>query len=133
MPDLTSSATRLNPIHNQYSHMVAVLAKPGTQILAELTPHKTDLAHMACGISGEAGEVLELIKKHVFNNKPLDIAKLVLELGDIEFYLEGLRQKAGITREETLQGNFNKLNARYEGLIYSDRAAHARADEAVLV
>lgn len=119
-------------IEQEHAAMVAKLKKPGEDILATLTPEKVDMMHMAFGLAGEAGEILDNIKRHVFYNKPFNRDNLVEELGDIEFYMEGLRDRAGITREETLKHNSNKLstgnNARYkEG--YSDQAAQDRADK----
>jgi len=46
-----------------------------------------------------------------------------------EFFLEGIRQRLGITREETLEANIDKLGLRYQGLKYSDQAAQDRADK----
>ena len=85
---------------------------------------------MMMGISGEAGELLDAIKKHVIYQKPLDRENAIEELGDIEFYLEGLRQGLGISRQETLDANIKKLSVRYAGLQYSDTAAQTRADKA---
>lgn len=69
------------------------------------------------------------MKKHVIYNKPLDRENVVEELGDLEFYMEQLRQNVGITREETLAANIAKLEIRYNGLRYSDQAAQQRADK----
>jgi NTP pyrophosphatase (non-canonical NTP hydrolase) len=113
---------------NSYAKMVNALAKPGNDILRDLTPSEAHLWHMATGISGEAGEILDCVKKHVVYRKPLDRGNLIEELGDIEFFLEGLRQGTGITREECLIANAKKLAVRYaEG--YTDRAAVIRADK----
>lgn len=112
-----------------HPELVRALAKPGEAILAELTPERCHLLHMAGCIGEEAGEVFGVIKKHVFYNKPLDLAKVIEELGDIEFYLEGLRQGLGIDRETVLQANIDKLSKRYAGLNYSDAAAQARVDQ----
>lgn len=84
---------------------------------------------MTMGISGEAGELLDAIKKGVIYRKPLDRENIIEELGDIEFYLEGLRQQLHISREETLLANINKLSKRYEKLSYSNDAAQTRADK----
>jgi uncharacterized protein YabN with tetrapyrrole methylase and pyrophosphatase domain len=54
---------------------------------------------------------------------------MVEELGDLEFYMERIRQIVGITREETLKANIEKLSVRY-GKTYSNEAAQARADKA---
>lgn len=109
--------------------MVRVLAKSGELIALEMTASDAHLMHMVIGISGEAGELLDAIKKRVIYRKELDHANVLEELGDIEFYLEGLRQGLGITRDECLAANIAKLGKRYEGLRYSDTAAHARADK----
>ena len=112
-----------------HADMVKALAKPGADIVASLTPETAHSLHMAVGISGEAGELLDAVKKAAVYNKPLDRANVIEELGDLEFYMEGLRQGLGITREETLAGNIAKLSVRYAGLQYTDAAAQARADK----
>ena len=63
-------------------------------------------------------------------NKELDIANVIEELGDLEFYMEGLRQCLRISREETLRENMVKLGKRYREAVYSDKAANERADKA---
>lgn len=120
---------KLDPATIDYSHMVAKLAKSGFDICNEMTPYNAHLLHMAVGISGEAGELLDAIKKAVIYNKCLDRANVVEELGDLEFYMEGLRMGLGITREETLLANKVKLYKRYEGFLYTDDNAQARADK----
>lgn len=112
-----------------YAKMVEALAKPGEAIVEEMTPFKAHLLHMAVGVSGEAGELLDAIKKTVIYNKPIDRENVIEELGDLEFYMEGLRQGLGLSREETLEANVRKLSKRYEGLKYSNAAAQARADK----
>jgi NTP pyrophosphatase (non-canonical NTP hydrolase) len=113
--------------------MVAALIKPGSEILATLTPSKCNSLHMAFGMSGEAGEALDAVKKYIFYNKPLDRANVVEELGDLEFYMEGLRAELGITREECLEANIHKLltsdKARYKLGTYTDAQAQDRADK----
>ena len=118
------------PTPDYYSQMVQRLAKPGAAIAAEMSPHSAHLIHMGIGISGEAGELLDAIKKAAIYNKPLDVANVVEELGDLEFYMEGLRQSLGITRVQVLAANVAKLQARYTSATYSDDQAQARADKA---
>lgn len=112
-----------------FEEMVRQLVKPGLQIACEMSDHNAHLIHMVLGISGESGELLDAVKKSVIYNKPLDRENVIEELGDIEFYLEGLRQGLGITREETIGANINKLGERYEGHQYSDAQAQDRADK----
>jgi NTP pyrophosphatase (non-canonical NTP hydrolase) len=95
-----------------------------------MTADSAHLIHMIMGLCGETGELLDAIKKSVIYNKTLDIENVIEELGDIEFYLEGLRQSLGITRDETLSENISKLTVRYADLSYTDKAAQERADKA---
>lgn len=81
----------------------------------------------ALGLAGEAGETVEMIKKHVFHGKALDKDKLKKELGDVFWYLSQLGAAAGLTLEEIGSENIAKLKARYpEG--YSHEASAARVD-----
>lgn len=71
--------------------------------------------HAAVGLADEAAEVLGVLKKHIFTDKPYDRDALVKELGDVEFYLQALRNTTGITRDEVLNANVEKLEARHKG------------------
>lgn len=115
-------------LERNYSDMIERLAKPGDEILKSLTIKQVALWHMATGVAGEAGELLDAVKKHVIYNKPLGYDHIVEELGDLEFYSEGVRQNLGITRTEVLNKNMQKLGKRYEKG-YSDKAAQERADK----
>jgi len=44
------------------------------------------LLHGAIGISGEAGELLDAVKKHVFYGKPLDVNNVKEEISDVLWY-----------------------------------------------
>lgn len=112
-----------------FEQMVESLAKPGEDIVATLDPFKAHLLHMAIGIAGEAGELLDAVKKYVIYNKEPDEANMVEELGDLEFYMEGFRQGLGVTRTFTVNQNMAKLSERYKGFQYSDKAAQERADK----
>ncbi len=112
-----------------YSLFVSMLFKDGADILKTMTPEKMDTLHAGVGVSGEAGELLDAIKKWVVYNKPLDRDNVIEELGDIEFYLQRIRSIIGVSRERVLEGNKQKLSKRYEGLNYSDKAAQDRADK----
>lgn len=120
--------------HPEYSElvwteMVASLSKPGNDILRELDPHLVNIWHMASGISGEAGEIIDAIKKCVVYRKPLDRENVIEELGDIEFYLQGLRDALNIGRAYTLSRNFDKLAKKRYKNGYTDEAAIERADK----
>ena len=84
---------------------------------------------MASATCGESGELFDAIKRWVLYEKPLDRANVVEELGDLEFYMEGLRQGLDITREETIAANCEKLGKRYAAGNFSNKAAQERADK----
>lgn len=113
-----------------HADLVRALKKPGADILAQMTAEKADLDHMAMGIAGEAGELVDAIKRFTVYSKPLDRENVIEELGDLEFFMEGLRQNLGITRDETLAHNTAKLMVRYSSGSYSDQQAQGRADKA---
>jgi len=105
----------------RYDHFVHRLFKSGAAC--------GDLVHAAMGISGESGELLDAIKKHVVYGKPLDRINVIEELGDLAFYMHAMMNLLDISEQQVLQHNACKLQAWYEGLEYSDQAAQARQDK----
>ena len=71
------------------------------------------ILHASMGLSTEAGELLDAMKKHIFYGKKLDIVNLQEELGDIFWYAAQLADAAGFTFENTMEKNIAKLKARY--------------------
>lgn len=112
-----------------HTSLVKNLAKPGDEILKSMNGHQAHLVHMSMGIAGEAGELIDAIKKSWAYGKPLDIDNVIEELGDLEFYMEGMRQALHLTREEIIQANIKKLEKRYESGKYSDAQAQLRKDK----
>ena len=111
-----------------YEKMVSTLRKQGGTILLSLSASSIDIWHAATGVSTEAGELLDAAKKLVIYNKPLDRKNIIEELGDLEFYMEQMRQAIEVSRDETLTFNMEKLYKRY-GVMYEDSAALKRADK----
>lgn len=120
----------MSDLNTRHSMLVLRLAKPGQQIVDSLSGIQAHFLHMAVGVAGEAGELLDAIKKHTVYQKPLDKENVIEELGDLEFYMAGLRDALGISREETLEHNIAKLEKRYHKGSYSDAQAQQRADKA---
>lgn len=73
----------------------------------------SDLAMPALGLAGEAGEVVELIKKHLYHGKPLDKTELLSELGDVVWYVAAMAHNAGLDIADVLAFNVIKLSQRY--------------------
>ena len=114
--------TANNPDQIPYAEFVSKLAK-------DMHSPILNLLHGAVGVSGEAGELLDAIKKNWVYNKPLDKENILEELGDLRFYMQIIANHLGFTEQMILQGNREKLKQRYASLHYSDMAAQARADK----
>ena len=86
------------------------------------------------GINAEGGEFLEIIKKMVFQGKPWNEDNrehLIIELGDIMWYVAQATQSLGISMEEVLDTNIRKLSKRYpkgtfDSYFSENRAANDR-------
>lgn len=83
---------------------------------------------IGAGISISAGNVLDLVKKHVIYNKPIDKKALLVEVAGLAALINHMGEKHGFTREEILLANKVKLGVRYQNG-YSDEAAQKRADK----
>ncbi|EQC46454.1 MazG nucleotide pyrophosphohydrolase domain protein [Bacteriovorax sp. BSW11_IV] len=83
------------------------------------------LLHAGIGISTEAGEVLDALKKHIFYGKELDKVNLAEELGDLFWYMAILADELGIEFESVMDRNITKLKARY-GEKFSEEKAEKR-------
>ena len=86
------------------------------------------LTNFALGLSGEAGEVAELIKKHVFHDQPLDEDKLVRELGDCLWYLAALSSALAVNLSRVAETNIAKLRARYPNGFDAERSTVREGD-----
>jgi NTP pyrophosphatase (non-canonical NTP hydrolase) len=65
------------------------------------------------GLNGEAGECIDILKKHIFQGHELDREHLIEELGDTAWYLAVSCEGLGVSLEEVMEKNIEKLRARY--------------------
>ena len=65
------------------------------------------------GLCGESGEAIDIVKKWFAQGHELDREKLIKELGDVAWYLAEISHALGVTLEEVLERNINKLKERY--------------------
>lgn len=79
----------------------------------EIVPNPGELLNGALGLTGEAGEVSDMIKKNIFHGHELDREALVKELGDVCWYVALLCEAIDVSLEEVLTKNIDKLKARY--------------------
>lgn len=83
------------------------------------------LMHAAFGLSTEAGEFLDAMKKHVFYGKELDRVNLREELGDLFWYIAIACDELDIEFEPIMERNIEKLKARY-GEKFTEEKAEKR-------
>ncbi|RKD26829.1 hypothetical protein BEP19_15960 [Ammoniphilus oxalaticus] len=75
---------------------------------------KLQISNYAMGLAGEAGEVVDLLKKHVHHGHKLDREALVSEIGDVLHYAAGLCTLIGVVDlEGAASYNIMKLKKRY--------------------
>ena len=81
-------------------------------------PSETKIVYPTLGITGEAGEVADKVKKVIRDNngnfseeKRFEIAK---EVGDVLWYIDNLANDLGYTLEEIGEMNIKKLSSRKE-------------------
>lgn len=78
--------------------------------------HKTPMGAIAngcLGLAGEAGEVVDHLKKHLFQGHALDYPKMREELGDLLWYAAILANALQVDLETVMKANIEKLKRRY--------------------
>lgn len=74
------------------------------------------------GLSGEAGELTDMIKKWIFHNSDLDENHAKKELGDVMWYIAMICESFGWSLDEIMQMNIDKLKKRYPDGFDTERA-----------
>lgn len=87
------------------------------------------LSNGLMGLNGEAGEAIDILKKHLFQGHELDREHLAKELGDVAWYLAVTADALGYTLEEILTMNVQKLRARYPDGFDPGRSIHRERDD----
>jgi NTP pyrophosphatase (non-canonical NTP hydrolase) len=111
---------------NKYIEFVRQTTSPASSdfaaLLARLTELETQdadtprLLTAAFGMSAEAGEFTEIVKKIFLQGKPYNadnIEHLKIELGDILWYAAQACMALDVSFEEVMERNYLKLSARY--------------------
>jgi NTP pyrophosphatase (non-canonical NTP hydrolase) len=91
-------------------------------------------SNYALGLNGEAGELGEIVKKHIHHHHPLTekvTVKFKKEVGDVLHYLAGICTMYGVSLEECATLNIVKLQSeRYpNGFSYEDSIKRVDVDE----
>jgi len=125
---------------NKYVEFVDTTTSQPSKSFSDFTTRLGDLKEQgfpterlltaAVGMSAEAGEFTEIVKKIVFQGKPVNeenLFHLKRELGDIMWYVSQACMGLDISIEEVIQMNFEKLSARYpEGAFSIERSENRK-------
>lgn len=91
---------------NDYQHLAMATLNPALD-------KKDVLINGVMGLCGEAGEAIDIVKKHLAQGHALDRDALIKELGDVAWYLAETAYALDVPLEEVCQRNIDKLRARY--------------------
>jgi NTP pyrophosphatase (non-canonical NTP hydrolase) len=126
---------------NKYSEFVeAVTSRPSNYLtdfinrLDQLSDNRDDsieeygpkvnmplLITGSLGLSSECGEFNEIVKKVIFQGKPLtkdNLFHMERELGDIMWYWINACRALGLDPNTVIKGNVDKLMSRYPGGVF---------------
>lgn len=106
-------ANRTLTVSHQRSMQLDEYQQLAARTLGGNRTHEQQLANAALGLTGEAGEVAEVIKKHLFHATPLDKDALMKELGDCLWYIAAFGTVLGFSLDDIAQRNIDKLRKRY--------------------
>jgi len=91
-------------------------------------PDPVFLPGLGLGLTGEAGEVADLLKKVLIHGHDFNREKFIEELGDVVWYVSALAKAKSIPLIEIFKKNLLKLNTRYPNG-FSTRESIERKDE----
>lgn len=84
------------------------------------------LTNGVMGMCGEAGECVDMMKKHLFQGHDLDTEHLAKELGDVSWYVAITAYALGYDLDTIFEMNIEKLKARYPEGFDADRSMHRK-------
>lgn len=93
-----------------------------------LTDEQTMIVWNALGLAGEAGEVVDEVKKAIFHQHGIDHAKLGKEIGDVLWYVAALCSKLNIDLSAIMTANIAKLRERYPDGYSADASRNRELD-----
>lgn len=100
--------------------------------MATLNPKLTErdvLINSVMGLCGESGEAIDIVKKWLAQGHLLDREHLAGELGDVAWYLAEAATALGMSLEDILRANLEKLERRYPDGFSAERSVGREADD----
>lgn len=81
------------------------------------------------GLTGEAGEVADLVKKGIFHEKGFDMDHIKKEVGDVCWYIALICKTCSFDLDSIFEANIEKLKNRYPDGFDVERASHRKAGD----
>ena len=81
-----------------------------------------DLINGCLGLSGETGEVCDIVKKCMFQGHELEKERIADELGDVLWYIALTAKGIGYSLNHIMEYNINKLKKRYPDGFEAERS-----------
>lgn len=106
---------------NEYQKLAMKTLNPNLE-------EKDILINGVMGLCGESGEVIDIVKKWLAQGHELDREKIIKELGDVAWYIAEIAHVLGVTLEEVLTKNIDKLKARYPEGFSTDNSVNRKDD-----
>lgn len=112
---------------NKYKEFVAAVTSDASNDLESMIARMRELNETvnisllmtgAVGLSAEGGELMEIVKKCVFQGKPMNadtVFHMKRELGDIAWYFVNACRAIGEDPNDVFAENVRKLESRYPG------------------
>lgn len=102
---------------NEYQRLAMTTLNPALD-------KKDVLINGVMGLCGEAGEAIDIVKKHLAQGHALDRDGLIRELGDVAWYLAETATALDVDLENVLARNIEKLKRRYPAGFDAEKSTH---------
>lgn len=101
--------SEVNMTLNEYQSFAA-------QGIHDATLEREPIVGFALGLAGEAGEVVDDIKKRIFHGREVPMEHTAEELGDVLWYVANIATQCGFSLDDIIQQNVDKLQKRYPAM-----------------
>lgn len=131
MTALNNYTDFVNTLTSNPSKDIEFLISRLRELAAQRNTNVAQLMTGSSGLSSEGGEVMEIVKKILYQGKPLDEDTkfhIKRELGDIIFYWAMTCEAIGEDPYEVIEENIRKLKARYPGGEFSIQNSEVRKE-----
>ena len=105
-----------------------IFQREARKSLRDDLPYEAMCSNMCMGLAGEIGEVIDIMKKHIYQGKELDITDVIEEVGDVLWYIANFCNVNNITMDECMESNIKKLRKRFPNG-FTTKDANERKDK----